>query len=114
MNILKTLFAIFVFLVILKMILDFFSINLNTIEGMQNKEEDCECEDEKEQIPKAHPHMAQNKGRNVSNSEMSNFVQGQGNQGIARRRTFTYVAQEIPKIDVEIVAKGHLWVETNH
>ena len=26
---------------------------------------------------------------------------------------FTYGAQEIPKIDVEIVAKGHLWMETN-
>jgi len=26
---------------------------------------------------------------------------------------FTYAAQEIPKIDVEIVAKGHLWMETN-
>ena len=71
MNILKTLFAIFVFLVILKMILDFFSINLNTIEGMQNKEEDCECEDEKEQIPKAHPHMAQNKGRNVPDDSVN-------------------------------------------
>ena len=26
---------------------------------------------------------------------------------------FTYVAQEIPKIDVEIAAKGHLWMETS-
>jgi len=26
---------------------------------------------------------------------------------------FTYAAQEIPKIDVEIVAKGHLWMETS-
>jgi len=26
----------------------------------------------------------------------------------------SYTAQEIPKIDVEIVAKGHLWMETNH
>jgi len=44
---------------------------------------------------------------------MSNLPQGQGNQEIARRRTFTYAAQEIPKIDVEIVAKGHLWMEIN-
>jgi hypothetical protein len=27
---------------------------------------------------------------------------------------FTYVAQEIPKIDVGIAAKGHLWMETNY
>ena len=43
---------------------------------------------------------------------MSNLPQGQGNQGIARRRT-SRAAQEIPKIDVEIAAKGHLWIETN-
>ena len=30
--------------------------------------------------------------------EMSNFTQGQGNRGIARKRTLLYVAQAIPKI----------------
>ena len=50
----------------------------------------------------------------VSNSLMSNFPQGQGNQGIARRRTFMYAAQEIPQIDAEIAEKGHLWMETSY
>jgi len=42
---------------------------------------------------------------------MSNFSQGQGNQGIARpapRRE-----QVIPKIDAEIAEKCHFWMETN-
>jgi hypothetical protein len=43
---------------------------------------------------------------------MRNFSQGQENQGIARRRTFWYVAQAIPQIDAEIAEKGHLWMET--
>ena len=46
----------------------------------------------------------------VSNSEMSNFLHGQGNQGITRpapRRE-----QVIPKIDAEIAEKGHFWMET--
>ena len=45
---------------------------------------------------------------------MSNFLQGQGNQEIARRRAFRYVAQEIAQIDVEIAEKGHLWMEINN
>ena len=36
---------------------------------------------------------------------MSNFLQGQGNQGIARRRTL-YAAQARPQIDAEIAKKG--------
>ena len=58
----------------------------------------------------------------VSNAEMSNFSQGQGNQGIMRpapRRE-----QVIPQIDpreigsafhgagAEIAEKGHFWMET--
>jgi hypothetical protein len=35
----------------------------------------------------------------VSYAEISNFSQGQGNQGIARRRISWYVAQGIPQID---------------
>ncbi len=38
--------------------------------------------------------------------ETSNFSQGQGNQGIVRRRTLLYVAQAIPPIDAEIAEKG--------
>jgi hypothetical protein len=33
--------------------------------------------------------------------------------GIARRQTVLYAAQAIPPIDAEIVAKGHLWMETS-
>jgi hypothetical protein len=43
---------------------------------------------------------------------MSNFLQVQGNQVIARRRTVLYAAQTIPLIDAEIAEKGHLWTET--
>jgi len=46
----------------------------------------------------------------VSNSEVDDFLQVQGNQGIVRRRG--YVAQAIPQIDVEIAKQGHFWVET--
>jgi len=48
----------------------------------------------------------------VSNSEISNFGQAQGNQGIARRHTAMYAAQEIPQIDTEIAQKGHFRMET--
>ena len=51
--------------------------------------------------------------KGVSNPEMSNFLQGQGNQEIVRRRTLLYVAQAIPKINTEIAGKGHLWMETS-
>ena len=44
---------------------------------------------------------------------MSNFSQGQGNQGIMRRRTIWYAAQLIPQIDAEIAEKGHFWMETS-
>ena len=44
--------------------------------------------------------------------EMSNFPQGQGNRGIARRRTQLYAAQAIPMIDTEIAGKSNLWMET--
>jgi len=65
MNVLKTLFTIFVILVIVKMSMDFLCIgSKNIIEGMKNKEEKKEKE-EKEQFPKANPHMAQNKSANV-------------------------------------------------
>ena len=37
---------------------------------------------------------------------MSNFSQGQGNQGIVRRPTQLYVAQAIPKIKVEIAKRA--------
>jgi hypothetical protein len=46
----------------------------------------------------------------VSNAEISNFSQGQGNQGITRpafRRE-----QVIPQIDAEIAEKGNFWMET--
>jgi hypothetical protein len=45
------------------------------------------------------------------NQLMRNLLQAQGDQGIARRHTLQYVAQEIPQIDTEIAAKGHLWME---
>ena len=47
----------------------------------------------------------------VSNSEMCNFSQDQGNQGIPRpalRRE-----QVIPQIDAEIAENDHFWMETN-
>ena len=43
--------------------------------------------------------------------ETSNFLQGQGNQGFARRRT-SYVAQARPQIDAEIAKKGRFRMET--
>ena len=57
---------------------------------------------------------------------MSNFLQVQENQGIARRRTVLYAAQAIPQtchvfsvIDADlsrsrrgIAEKGHLWTDT--
>ena len=39
---------------------------------------------------------------------MGIFPQGQGNQGIVRRRTQLYAAQAIPMIDTEIAEKCHL------
>jgi hypothetical protein len=45
--------------------------------------------------------------KRVFTLEMNNFPQGQGNQGIARRRTQLYAAQAIPKNDTEIAEKGH-------
>jgi hypothetical protein len=44
---------------------------------------------------------------------MSNFSQGQGSQGITRRRTNWYVAQVIPQIDAEIAEKGRFWTESS-
>jgi hypothetical protein len=49
----------------------------------------------------------------VFDSEMSSFSQGQGNQGIPRRRTNWYAAQGIPQIDAEIAEKGHFWMKTS-
>ena len=75
MNILKTLFTMFIVLVIAKMILDFLCIgSSNIIEGMENKEKDEEKKEEKEekeQIPKANPHMAQNTARNVPDDSVN-------------------------------------------
>ena len=48
----------------------------------------------------------------VSDLETSNLLQGQGNQGIARRRTW-YVAQASPQIDAEIAKKGRFRAETS-
>ncbi len=42
-------------------------------------------------------------------SESSNFVQGQGNQGIGRRRTFSTPHNTILQIDTEIAQKGRFW-----
>jgi hypothetical protein len=46
---------------------------------------------------------------------MRNFLQVQGNQGMARKQTVLYAAQAIPQtchvfsvIDAEIAEKGHL------
>jgi len=39
---------------------------------------------------------------------MSNFSQGQGNQGIPRS-----AAQVFPQIDAEIAGNGHFWMETS-
>jgi hypothetical protein len=44
--------------------------------------------------------------RLISVSEMRNFLQGQGNQGIVRRHTISMPHKLIPKIDVEIAEKG--------
>jgi hypothetical protein len=50
---------------------------------------------------------------------MRNFLQVQGNQGIARRRTRvrrTSNSADLSRlgvIDAEISEKGHLWTETN-
>jgi len=42
------------------------------------------------------------------------FIQGQGNQGIARSHTVGwYAAQAVPPIDAEIGQKDHLWMKTN-
>jgi hypothetical protein len=42
---------------------------------------------------------------------MSNFLQEQGNQGIARP---AYIRREQanPQVDADIAEKGHLWMET--
>ena len=79
MNILKTLFTMFVVLVIAKMIMEFLCIGSNnTMEGMTNKEkeehkkeEKKEEKKEKEQIPSANPHMAQNTARNVQDDSVN-------------------------------------------
>jgi hypothetical protein len=47
----------------------------------------------------------------VSNSEMSNFSQDQGKQGIARSAC-RMREQANPQIDADIAEKGHLWMET--
>jgi hypothetical protein len=71
MNILKTLFTMFVVLVIAKMILDFLCIGSNNImEGMENKKKE-EKNEEKEQIPNANPHMAQNSSKNVPDDSVN-------------------------------------------
>jgi hypothetical protein len=51
---------------------------------------------------------------------MSNFLQVQGNQGIAQRRTFVRRASDsaptchvFSVIDAEIAEKVHLWAETS-
>jgi hypothetical protein len=50
---------------------------------------------------------------------MSNFSQGQENQGIARRRTEVCRTSDpadfvsLWLIDAEIEEKGHLWMETD-
>ncbi len=44
--------------------------------------------------------------------ETNNLSQGQGNQGLARRRTW-HVAQARPQIDAEIVKKGHFRMKTS-
>ena len=46
----------------------------------------------------------------MSNPEMSNFLQDQGNQGITRPAHMR--EQGIPLIDAEIVEKGHFWMDT--
>ena len=74
MNILKTLITIFIVLVIAKTILDFICIGSNNIlEGMDNKEkkEHTEKKNEKEQFPKANPHMAQNNTRKVPDDSIN-------------------------------------------
>ena len=43
----------------------------------------------------------------ISDLEMSNFVQDQGKQRIARRRTDQYAAQVILQLDADIGQKGH-------
>jgi hypothetical protein len=43
----------------------------------------------------------------ISDLEMSNFVQDQGKQRIARRRTDQYAAQVILRLDADIGQKGH-------
>jgi hypothetical protein len=48
----------------------------------------------------------------VSNSEMSNFLQDQGNQGVGPEAYIWYAAQLTPQIDAEIVKKGHFWMDT--
>jgi hypothetical protein len=51
----------------------------------------------------------------VSSSEMRIFRQGQGNQGLARRRGHAEgVTQAIPQIDAEIGGIDHLWMETSY
>jgi hypothetical protein len=56
--------------------------------------------------------------RAVSRSEMSNFSQDQGSQGLVRlwrgcAETYTwYVAQTTPQTDADIVEKGRFWMET--
>ena len=50
---------------------------------------------------------------------MSNFLQVQGNQGIARRRTRVRRTSDsadchvFSVIDAEITEKGHLWMENS-
>jgi hypothetical protein len=50
---------------------------------------------------------------------MCNFLQVQGNQGIARRRTRVRRTSDSADLsafgvfDAEIAEKGHLWMETN-
>jgi hypothetical protein len=43
----------------------------------------------------------------ISDLKMSNFVQDQGKQRIARRRTDQYAAQVILQLDADIGQKGH-------
>lgn len=76
MNILKTLFTMFVVLVIMKMIFDFLCVGTNNImEGMKNKDHNdhthCDDKKEDEQIPKANPHMAQNTARDVPDDSVN-------------------------------------------
>ena len=73
MNILKILFVVLIILVVIRMGLDFFDIQLSMKEGMTNKKK-CtskkEKVDNKEQFPKANPHMAQNTGRKVPDNSI--------------------------------------------